>query len=447
MKLAGEPYAPREPGRCAPRGRRDGAAGADALPAPHRRREHRARARARRRAGLRAARARRAAIAERALGARRRRRSAIPLDARARHARASPISSSSRSRARSRRGAATQRSARLGCSSSTSRPSSLGHDDADRLFARVEGAPGSRASRSSSSPISSRDVRAHADRYTVLRDGKVHGDGRSEDDRRPSRSSARCSVASSSGARRGRCREGRRRLRGRGPGEARCSSRSRALAERRTPREASFVLRRGEILGIAGLVGSGRTELLRAIARARSRSKSGEVDRARAARASGCSARIAAARGSCSVARSRTTSRSRRAARSSSMPTRRPRRGRAVDRRARRCARAVPTQRVGELSGGNQQKVQIARLLREDFDVLLVDEPTRGIDVASKAQVLELVARARARRARGSSSSRASSTSSSRRAIASRSCAAASSAPAVPASEWDEQKLLLEAAS
>lgn len=50
-----------------------------------------------------------------------------------------------------------------------------------------------------------------------------------------------------------------------------------------------------------------------------------------------------------------------------------------------------PAQRAGELSGGNQQKVQIARLLREDYDVLLVDEPTRGIDVASKAQVLALV--------------------------------------------------------
>jgi ribose transport system ATP-binding protein len=50
-----------------------------------------------------------------------------------------------------------------------------------------------------------------------------------------------------------------------------------------------------------------------------------------------------------------------------------------------------PEQRTGELSGGNQQKVQIARLLREDYDVLLVDEPTRGIDVASKAQMLGLL--------------------------------------------------------
>jgi ribose transport system ATP-binding protein len=49
-----------------------------------------------------------------------------------------------------------------------------------------------------------------------------------------------------------------------------------------------------------------------------------------------------------------------------------------------------PDQRVIELSGGNQQKVQIARLLHHDVDVLLLDEPTRGIDVSSKAQIASL---------------------------------------------------------
>jgi ribose transport system ATP-binding protein len=50
-----------------------------------------------------------------------------------------------------------------------------------------------------------------------------------------------------------------------------------------------------------------------------------------------------------------------------------------------------PRQAVAELSGGNQQKVAIARLLHHDVDVLLLDEPTRGIDVASKAQIYELI--------------------------------------------------------
>ena len=50
-----------------------------------------------------------------------------------------------------------------------------------------------------------------------------------------------------------------------------------------------------------------------------------------------------------------------------------------------------PRQSVSELSGGNQQKVAIARLLHHDVDVLLLDEPTRGIDVGSKAQVYRLI--------------------------------------------------------
>ena len=52
---------------------------------------------------------------------------------------------------------------------------------------------------------------------------------------------------------------------------------------------------------------------------------------------------------------------------------------------------ASPSQSVAELSGGNQQKVAIARLLHHDVDVLLLDEPTRGIDVASKAQIYAIV--------------------------------------------------------
>lgn len=50
-------------------------------------------------------------------------------------------------------------------------------------------------------------------------------------------------------------------------------------------------------------------------------------------------------------------------------------------------------QTVGELSGGNQQKVAIARLLEYPSQVFLLDEPTRGIDVGSKAQIYDLVAR------------------------------------------------------
>lgn len=56
-----------------------------------------------------------------------------------------------------------------------------------------------------------------------------------------------------------------------------------------------------------------------------------------------------------------------------------------------------PDQRVRDLSGGNQQKVALARLLHHDVDVLLLDEPTRGIDVASKAQIYRLIGELAAR--------------------------------------------------
>jgi ribose transport system ATP-binding protein len=52
---------------------------------------------------------------------------------------------------------------------------------------------------------------------------------------------------------------------------------------------------------------------------------------------------------------------------------------------------------VSTLSGGNQQKVALARLLHQGADVLLLDEPTRGIDVASKAQIYEAIGAAAAR--------------------------------------------------
>jgi ribose transport system ATP-binding protein len=50
-----------------------------------------------------------------------------------------------------------------------------------------------------------------------------------------------------------------------------------------------------------------------------------------------------------------------------------------------------PSQIVSELSGGNQQKVMIARWLAMSPKVLLLDEPTRGIDVGAKAEVQALI--------------------------------------------------------
>lgn len=50
-----------------------------------------------------------------------------------------------------------------------------------------------------------------------------------------------------------------------------------------------------------------------------------------------------------------------------------------------------PHQAVGELSGGNQQKIAFGRLLRNDAEILLLDEPTRGIDIGAKQTLYGLI--------------------------------------------------------
>ncbi len=50
-----------------------------------------------------------------------------------------------------------------------------------------------------------------------------------------------------------------------------------------------------------------------------------------------------------------------------------------------------PEQIVSELSGGNQQKIAVGRLLHHDARIFLLDEPTRGIDVGSKVQIYQLL--------------------------------------------------------
>jgi ribose transport system ATP-binding protein len=50
-----------------------------------------------------------------------------------------------------------------------------------------------------------------------------------------------------------------------------------------------------------------------------------------------------------------------------------------------------PEQAIRELSGGNQQKVALGRLLHHDVDVLLLDEPTRGIDSRTRTEIYRIV--------------------------------------------------------
>ena len=60
--------------------------------------------------------------------------------------------------------------------------------------------------------------------------------------------------------------------------------------------------------------------------------------------------------------------------------------------KALRIATPTPETPVGQLSGGNQQKVVLARWLAAQPRVLILDEPTRGVDVGAKAEIENLMA-------------------------------------------------------
>jgi ribose transport system ATP-binding protein len=199
------------------------------------------------------------------------------------------------------------------------------------------------------------EVKTIADRYTVLRDGRSVGGGNIAD------ATTASIVALMVG----------REVRDLYP-------RSPRTAGDPVLPVAGATLHRGEVLGIAGLVGAGRTELLRSLfARQRWADGVGLVseDRKTEGLATGLSItdnltlpRIPA--WFRPVTQERTAQHW-------------------VERLSIRCR--SPRQRVQELSGGNQQKVALARLLHADVDVWLLDEPTRGIDVGSKAEIYRLI--------------------------------------------------------
>lgn len=169
------------------------------------------------------------------------------------------------------------------------------------------------------------------------------------------------------------------------------------------PRGVSFELRRGEILGLTGLVGAGRTELLRSIF-ALDPVRSGEVRVGLVSPRHTPQARIRAGLAfvsedrageglaqSRSIADNITYSRMRPYSRGGWLDLNKRRRSVTnwIERLEIKATSAeIP---VESLSGGNQQKVALARALHQEADVLLLDEPTRGIDVGTKATIYRLV--------------------------------------------------------
>ncbi|HEY5474821.1 MAG TPA: sugar ABC transporter ATP-binding protein, partial [Candidatus Limnocylindrales bacterium] len=172
-------------------------------------------------------------------------------------------------------------------------------------------------------------------------------------------------------------------------------------------RDVSFQVRRGEILGLAGLIGSGRTETLRAIFGA-DKKDGGEVFLGSATQPMVIREPADAVRAGIGMVPEDRKQDGLLLAQSIRVNTtlatlpRHTRRGGWLDAKAEtettgslcqrldvRCASLE--QAVSELSGGNQQKVVIGRWLARDCSVLLFDEPTRGIDVAAKDMVYQLL--------------------------------------------------------
>jgi len=169
-------------------------------------------------------------------------------------------------------------------------------------------------------------------------------------------------------------------------------------------REASLELRAGEILGLAGLIGAGRTDLVRTIF-ALDELAAGEVC------VVGSTSRGANPRRRWEEGLGFLSENRKEEGLMLSQPiadnvtlTKMPAfsrfglvsgaRQRAASRRwiealAIKCRDAG--QPVGHLSGGNQQKVALARLLEHPARIFLLDEPTRGIDVGSKAQIYRII--------------------------------------------------------
>lgn len=170
-------------------------------------------------------------------------------------------------------------------------------------------------------------------------------------------------------------------------------------------KDISFQLRRGEVLGVSGLMGSGRTNIAHVIAGIE-KPVSGEI------LLEGKSVQIrspkeAIRRGiglvtedrkefglvlNASVKHNITLSSLKKYSRGIFLNQRKEREVAENEIKRFGIKTSSPNQAVGRLSGGNQQKVVIAGMHLNDPDVVILDEPTRGVDVGAKHEIYEYMA-------------------------------------------------------
>ena len=178
---------------------------------------------------------------------------------------------------------------------------------------------------------------------------------------------------------------------------------AKGLSSRPRVRDCSLVLRRGEVVGISGLVGAGRTELLRLLFGA-DRADSGELK---------VKGKIGflrspqeAIRGRCGMVPEdrkahgilvnlpiyQNCSLAALASGGGVWISKRKEMARVADKVRELKIKAPEVKNpAGSLSGGNQQKVVLAKWLLTEPDILLLDEPTRGIDIGAKFEIYSLI--------------------------------------------------------
>lgn len=236
------------------------------------------------------------------------------------------------------------------------------------------------------------EVREVAERFTVLRDGKSVATGLLSDVRDDQLIAHMVGREGEGADLFGRDTIPRTR------GESLLSARD--LASPPKVKSASFELHRGEIFGVGGLVGSGRTELVRALFGLVS--STGEV-RLRGEilkRAASSADQIFGGMGYLSedrkheglylqlpVADNLTATGTGSISHAGWIDLNKQKAVSEEIISALNIRSARPALPVARLSGGNQQKVAFGRLLHQDPDILLLDEPTRGIDIRSKADI------------------------------------------------------------
>jgi ribose transport system ATP-binding protein len=238
------------------------------------------------------------------------------------------------------------------------------------------------------------EIKRIADRVTVIRDGEYVG----------TRELASAETSEIIGLMVGRAISADARPEGVRPGREVVLS-VQGLTTKALLKDVSFELRRGEILGIAGLMGAGRTETARAIVGA-DRIAAGRITvRGEEVRIHNPAEAARLGIGYLSEDRKRLGLLLEQDVKAnialSALRERFTRAGFVRDGALRsRAEQAIGTLRIKtpstsqtakHLSGGNQQKVVIAKWLVKDCDILIFDEPTRGIDVGAKEEIYQLL--------------------------------------------------------